>query len=99
MVGPKLFLKVVGAKLSLSRNFAHHGGFRVCARKPRGAFPVALGITPPFSPSPPPARPNAVVGNASHGKAPDGNEGCSGSGWGEPVTEGSAVTIAHVWSR
>ena len=29
-----------------------------------------------------------------HGKAPDRNEGrgFSGSGWGEPVTEGSAVT-------
>ena len=30
-----------------------------------------------------------------------GNEGrgFSGSGWGEPVTEGSAVTTAYVWSR
>ena len=45
VVGPKSFLSVVGAKLSLSRNFAHHSGFRVCVRRPRGAFPVALGTT------------------------------------------------------
>ena len=32
VVGPKLCLKVVGAKLSLSRNFAHHSKFRVCVR-------------------------------------------------------------------
>ena len=35
MVGPKLSLKVVGAKLSLSQNFPRHSKFRVCVRKPR----------------------------------------------------------------
>ena len=35
MVGPKLSLKVVSAKLSLSQNFARHSKFRVCARKLR----------------------------------------------------------------
>ena len=43
MVGPKLFLSVVGAKLSLIQNFACHSKFRVCVRKPRGAFPLAGG--------------------------------------------------------
>jgi hypothetical protein len=35
VVGPKLSLKVVSAKLSLSQNFARHSKFRVCARKLR----------------------------------------------------------------
>jgi hypothetical protein len=43
VVGPKLSLKVVGAKLSLSRNFAHNSKFRVCVRKPREASPSAWG--------------------------------------------------------
>ena len=34
VVGPKLSLNVVAAKLSLSQNFARHRKFRVCVRKP-----------------------------------------------------------------
>jgi hypothetical protein len=35
VVGAKLSLSVIGAKLSLSQNFTCHTKFWVCVRKPR----------------------------------------------------------------